>query len=241
MAAICPGGDELSSGCKFHFVQSISVHTPCVLYKYNSHPLPVAYNSLGYTTIEWIFCPVLARTDIKNMHTQWIIHWVWYFVISDKFMMNTTNTGVMNENSTVAWGEVVVFSITSFATLTGNILVIIAVLRFRFMRTPTNVFVAGLACLDVGMGIITLTLTVQSIAPSLMNKRLPCLAKVTFSGVSMFSTAMMLAGTVNHLLGDGNALCVCLSLKVSICLQNHLSVYVNTNRDVPFCLVLTTV
>ena len=88
---------------------------------------------------------------------------------------------------------------------------------FRFLQTPTNVFVAGLACLDVGMGIITLVLIVESIEPSWVNKRLPCLAKVAFAGVNVFSSAMMLTGTVNHLLGSNdNALCVYLSLKVSI-------------------------
>ena len=132
-------------------------------------------------------------TDIEGISSHWIIDWVGY-VISDKYKMNTTNTAIVNETSAVPWGQVVVFSITSVSMLTGNILVIIAVLRFRFLQTPANVFVVGLTCLDV-MGIITLVLTLELVEPIWTNNRLPCLAKLTFGGVNVVSTAMMLAGT----------------------------------------------
>ena len=68
--------------------------------------------------------------------------------------LSASDSGTNEEMAAFPWVQIVLQLIVSIVILIGNGLVIAAVLRYEFLQTPTNVFVVGIAGLDLIMGLI---------------------------------------------------------------------------------------
>ena len=108
--------------------------------------------------------------------------------------LNATDA-IRDDSSPVQWVRVVLYLVIAFGIMFGNALVIAAVARYRFLQTPINLFVVGLASLDCAMGISGVLMALQFIQPQIMS-HFGCLARVAFGCFNVVSSAMMLAGTL---------------------------------------------
>ena len=98
-------------------------------------------------------------------------------------------------------GQGIAYVLVALVIMTGNSLVIIAVLRFRFLQTITNMFVVGVACLDFSIGPISILVLVQSVLNEALGDKVPCLARIGIGTMNGLASAFMLLGryTQGHL------------------------------------------
>ena len=105
----------------------------------------------------------------------------------------TTTNGTDIPPATTFRSRVVIYLIISFVIIFGNAIVITAVLRYRFLQTPTNLFVVGVSSVDLTNGIFGALVAIQTILPGRIGQ-FSCLGRIGCGCVNLVSTAMMLAG-----------------------------------------------
>ena len=94
----------------------------------------------------------------------------------------------------IPWVLIALYAIISLFIMSGNSLVIVAVARFQFLQTPTNLFVVGLACFDFALGFYGSIVAVHLIRPTLLHGYYACVVTTVFGVVNGLSSSMMLAG-----------------------------------------------
>ena len=94
----------------------------------------------------------------------------------------------------MSWGSLLLFVMIDFIILFGNALVVISVLRYRFLQNATNMFVAAVATLDFLFGLRVLAEIGEELSPDLMNGRLSCIAAQIIGCTNGVANAMLLFG-----------------------------------------------
>ena len=117
-------------------------------------------------------------------------------------MENTTATAMTNASSnefllmefpTVA---LVFLTLLAICILSGNILVLCSVQRFAALRTPTNMFLCGLACSDFTVGLATIFVIVDSGTGTPLSgfSYLDCLGSISITLLPAATTEILLLG-----------------------------------------------
>ena len=91
----------------------------------------------------------------------------------------TTTNGTDIPPATTFRSRVVIYLIISFVIISGNAIVITAVLRYRFLQTPTNLFVVGMSSVDLTNGIFGALVAIQTILPGRIGQ-FSCLGRIGF-------------------------------------------------------------
>ena len=97
-------------------------------------------------------------------------------------------------NYKIPWGTVMSYIIVGLLILFGNALVIAAVLRYRFLQSATNIFVAAVAVMDFCFGLALIFKVFDITYPHLLRKELPCIIRLTVSTVNGVANAFLLVG-----------------------------------------------
>ena len=103
----------------------------------------------------------------------------------------------------IPWVMVILYATVSLLIMGGNSLVIIAVVRFQFLQTPTNLFVAGLACFDFSFSLNGWSMVAQLIEPSLLRDYQSCVLRTAFGAMNGLASSFMLAGEFEGILPKG--------------------------------------
>ena len=94
--------------------------------------------------------------------------------------------------ATVLWGEISIYSIMMFAILSFNGMVILAFIRFRYLRTVTNMLITTLAVCDMSMA-LSIFLKILSKFQSARNPW-SCIVRVQMAVCNILMTVFLLFG-----------------------------------------------
>ena len=119
-------------------------------------------------------------------------------------MSNTSNlTDLIHENSSSPSArevlEGIIFLLLAIAIFIGNSMVILAVAKFRNLRSVTNAFVVCLAIADLFVGVTSFQLFTTAITSYYLTSYYVCIALpsiITFSGTA--STCSLLGKYISH-------------------------------------------
>ena len=94
----------------------------------------------------------------------------------------------------VPWGQVVGCCMLSLVTLLGNAMVVAAVVKLRHLQTVPNMFVVGVAQMDMMVSLSGFGKAVTLIVPNLMAGIIPCLFRVAAGTINITVNGLMFAG-----------------------------------------------
>ena len=86
------------------------------------------------------------------------------------------------------------YGVSALFTLLGNLLVIVAVKKFRFLQNTANTFVAGLALVDLCMTPNIVLRGLQEISPTAFTGFISCQAKMMVASWIVISSCLTLLG-----------------------------------------------
>ena len=107
--------------------------------------------------------------------------------------LGASDSSTNEEMAAVPWGQIALYLIVSIIILFGNRLVIAAVLRYEFLQTPTNVFVVGIAGLDLIMGLTGMFKIGQLVY--VYDGYYTCMTRLGIGVIQAVATGNLLAGT----------------------------------------------
>ena len=119
--------------------------------------------------------------------------------VTENLALALNTTDVPNDESPpigVFRSQAVFYVVIASLIILGNLLVIAAVLRYRFLQTPTNLFVVGVAGVDSAVGISSVLVAIQLLLPGSLGQS-ACLVRVGFSCINLVSSAMLFAGRLH--------------------------------------------
>ena len=117
---------------------------------------------------------------------------------------NITDTDATSSetNFEIKWGVVLLYAVLIFIVVFGNIVVVISVIRFHFLHTVINMFVAGVASLDLLMGLTVIVEMGEHISPNWLKGRLSCVLVQAIGCTNAVASALLLFGTYNGFVGS---------------------------------------
>ena len=111
---------------------------------------------------------------------------------------NGASATTPDENShEIPWAAVIIYVLVDIVILFGNTLVIAAVLRFRFLQNPTNMFVAAVACLDLCFASTVTMQIAEIVRPDFMSGRLSCVLDHILGVTNAVANGLLLFGKLS--------------------------------------------
>ena len=114
---------------------------------------------------------------------------------SRNYIIETTSGADLEEATySVPWGHVVGYFVLSVSIVLGNTMVLVAVAKFNHLQTIPNMFVAGVAVMDMFFSTTGFLKTIDLIFPDLITGLLPCVFRLGLGAISGMTNATMLVG-----------------------------------------------
>ena len=121
----------------------------------------------------------------------------WFVLVTGQFTITTESENQeLQAINSVPWGQVVGYIVLALVILLGNAMVVVAVAKFRHLQTIPNMFVVGVAAMDMVFSLSAVGKAVALIVPNLMAGVMPCLFRAAVGTIN---------GTVNGLMLTGKA------------------------------------
>ena len=113
-------------------------------------------------------------------------------VVTSPTSLGFSDIGLNTEVVGIPWGQIAIYLLASIIISFGNSLVIAAVLRYEFLQTPTNVFVVGIASLDLTMGLLSMFKIGQLVY--VYEGYYTCMIRIGIAVLQTVATGYVLAG-----------------------------------------------
>ena len=108
--------------------------------------------------------------------------------------INYTNATSSETNFEIQWGVVLLYAVLIFIIVFGNTVVVTSVVRFHFLHTVINMFVAGVASFDLLMGLMFIVEMGEHLSPNWLKGRLSCVLVQAVSCTNSVASALLLFG-----------------------------------------------
>ena len=94
----------------------------------------------------------------------------------------------------INWGVVLLYAVVILIIVFGNTLVLTSVRRFHFLHTVTNMFVTGVASLDLLMGLTAILEIGEHLSPNFLKGQLSCVVAQAIGCINAVASAPLLFG-----------------------------------------------
>ena len=109
-------------------------------------------------------------------------------------LTNETETQEIQAIYSVPWGQVVGYLVLSLVIVVGNAMVVVAVAKFRHLQTIPNMFVVGVAAMDMVISVSAFAKAVALMVPNVMTGVIPCLFRAAVGTINVTVNGLLLAG-----------------------------------------------
>ena len=116
------------------------------------------------------------------------------YVLNTDDFTTESETQMLQATYSVPWGQIVGYLALSLVILLGNAMVVVAVAKFHHLQTVPNMFVVGVAAMDMVFSISAFARAVDLIVPNLMIGLIPCLFRAALGTINATVNGIMLTG-----------------------------------------------
>ena len=92
----------------------------------------------------------------------------------------------------INWGVVLLYAVVILIIVFGNTVVVTSVMRFHFLHTVTNMFVTGVASLDLLMGLTVILEIGEHLSPNFLKGQLSCVVAQAIGCINAVPSALFL-------------------------------------------------
>ena len=107
---------------------------------------------------------------------------------------DVTSGMIQTEDHEIAWGYLIIVSLVLLIGLFGNVLVVAAVIHFRFLQSTTNILIATVAGMDI-LFVLSIPYDIGvTVSPKVWSGLLPCMIIHMVTCVNAVSNSLLLVG-----------------------------------------------
>ena len=150
----------------------------CVSTRYTHMPLTTSWKDTTMSTSEAVNSVTPLRGNINITDSAWKL----------------ANENLNQQKSDIPWVTISFYCVSIFAIVFLNGMVILAFIRFRSLRTVTNIFVTTLAVCDMSMTISLVLKVVNLLQLATIDGYTYCVTRLLIAVCTVLDTALLLFG-----------------------------------------------